>query len=81
MRNKIQSNKNTFLKRIFIKLCRFFNYEIIDQSNLEILTKNISANKNISIHGKKSITVPLGVTNIKKHYNISFNNLSCKFYT
>lgn len=69
MRKKIQSNKNTFLKRIFVKLCRIFNYEIIDQSNLEILTKNISANKNLSIHGKKSITVPLGVTNIKKHYN------------
>ena len=31
---KIQkSNKKSFLKKIFIKICRLLNFEIIDQSN------------------------------------------------
>ena len=43
---KIQNNNNNknFFKKIFIKICRIFGYEIIDQSNffiptLEIITK------------------------------------------
>ena len=29
------TNKTNFLKKIFIKLCRKFGYEIIDQSNFK----------------------------------------------
>ena len=53
---KIKNTKKTnFFKKIFIKLCRKFGYEIIDQSNfnLQLLKKNL--NETLSIQGKKSI--------------------------
>ena len=68
MKNKIYTKKKSAFKKLFINLCRFYNLEIIDQSNFEIPTRNISANENLSINGKKSITIPLGVTSINKKY-------------
>ena len=47
--------KNNILKKIFIKICRVLDYEIIDQNNFEIPTLNKKAYENISISGKKSI--------------------------
>jgi hypothetical protein len=71
--------KNNFLKKIFIKLCRILGYEIIDQNNFEIPTLNKDANENISILGKKSISIPLGEIKIKrkvKSLNIYFRTCS-----
>ena len=45
------SNKN-FLKKIFIKICRIFGYEIIDQSNLYVPTQEKGLDENLSIQGK-----------------------------
>ena len=42
---KEKKNKN-FLKKIFIKVCRIFGYEIIDQSNFFVPTQNKSLNEN-----------------------------------
>jgi hypothetical protein len=58
--------KNNFLKKFFIKLCRSLSYEIIDQNNFEIPTLNKNAYDNISIIGKKSISIPLGEVKIKR---------------
>jgi len=58
--------KNNFLKKFFIKLCRNLGYEIIDQNNFEIPTLNKNAYDNISIIGKKSISIPLGEVKIKR---------------
>ena len=58
--------KNNFLKKIFIKLCRNLGYEIIDQNNFEIPTLNKNAQDDISIIGKKSISIPLGEVKIKR---------------
>ena len=52
--------KNIFLKKIFIKICRFFGYEIIDQNTFEIPTLNKALNEDISAQGVKSINLPLG---------------------
>ena len=57
--------KNPF-KKIFIKICRIFGFEIIDQSNYEVPTLNKSLEENLSIPGKKSITVPLGQIKITR---------------
>ena len=57
--------KNPF-KKIFIKICRIFGFEIIDQSNYEVPTLNKSLDENLSIPGKKSITVPLGQIKITR---------------
>ena len=63
------SRKANFLKKIFIKLCRLFGFEIIDQSNFNSPTLNKDLNETLSIQGKKSITLPLGQINIKNKIN------------
>jgi hypothetical protein len=66
MKNKQVSKKNSFLHKFFIKLIRKFGYEVIDQSNLYIPSKNLEANKNLSKSGKQSISIPLGKTEITR---------------
>ena len=66
MKNQDNSLKNGFLKKIFIKICRFFGYEIIDQSKYEVPTLNKNLNETLSIPGKKSITIPLGELSITR---------------
>lgn len=68
MKNKIISKKN-FISKLIIKIIRKLGYEIIDQSNLNIPTSNLSATENLSKSGTKSITVPLGMTNITNKIN------------
>ena len=65
---KIQNHKlkNSFSKKIFIKICRLFGYEIIDQSNFNIPTQQKNLNENLNIQGKKSITLPLGETKVSR---------------
>ena len=64
---KIKStHKNNFLKKLFIKLCRFFGYEIIDQNYFTFPVSNKNSNENLSIQGKNSISIPLGKTNITR---------------
>ena len=58
--------KNTFLKKLFIKLCRKIGFEIIDQSNFYIPTKNAYLNQNLNIINKKNITLPLGEIKITR---------------
>ena len=63
------TGKTYFLKKIFIKLCRLFGFEIIDQSNFSSPTLNKDLNETLSVQGKKSITLPLGQINIKNKIN------------
>ena len=62
---KIKNNKS-FLKKIFIKLCRIFGYEIIDQNNLTIPTSDKVINQNLSKLGINSINLPLGEVKITR---------------
>ena len=64
-KQKNQTTKN-FLKKIFIKVCRIFGYEIIDQSNFYVPTQEKKLDENLNIQGKKSITLPLGETKISR---------------
>ncbi len=66
MKNKILSQKKSFLNKFFIKLIRKFGYEVIDQANLNIPSKNSEANENLSESGKRSINIPLGKTEITR---------------
>ena len=63
------TQKNNFFKKIFIKFCRLLGYEIIDQSNFRSTTLDKDLNENLSIQGKKSITIPLGQIDIKNKIN------------
>ena len=60
------TKKNNFLKKLFIKLCRIIGYEIVDQSNLYLPTSEKLANQNLSVLGKKNISIPLGETKINR---------------
>ena len=66
MKNKPTNSKKTFLNKFFIKLIRKFGYEVIDQANLYIPSKNLMANKNLSESGVQSINIPLGKTEITR---------------
>tara|TARA_B100000965_G_scaffold401426_1_gene425248 strand:- start:318 stop:1364 length:1047 start_codon:yes stop_codon:yes gene_type:complete len=66
MKNKTFSQKKSFLDKFFIKLIRKFGYEVIDQANLNIPTKNQEANEILSESGKLSINIPLGKTEITR---------------
>ena len=67
---KIQkSNKKSLLKKIFIKICRLFNFEIIDQSNFTVPTLKKKLDENLSITGRKSITLPMGEIKLTRQIN------------
>ena len=42
--------KNNFLKKIFVKLCRLFGFEIIDQSTFKSPTLEKGLNETLSIY-------------------------------
>ncbi len=67
-KQKNYPNQN-FLKKIFIKICRIFGYEIIDQGNLYVPTQEKRLDENLSIQGKKSINLPLGEIKITRKIN------------
>ena len=66
MKDKPVMQKKSYLHKFFIKLIRKFGYEIIDQSNLYIPSKNLEANQNLSENGKSSTSIPLGKTEITR---------------
>ena len=67
---EIKSKKQTnFIKKILIKICRIFGYELIDQSTLEFPVSNKNYQDLISIPGKKSISLGLGETKITRKIN------------
>ena len=65
---KVQKNstKKGFFKQIFVKICRIFGYEIIDQSNFYVPTQKKTLDENLSIQGEKSIALPLGEVEISR---------------
>ena len=66
MKKQNSSHKNKFFKKIFIKICRLFGFEIIDQNNFFVPTQNKKLNENLNVQGKKSITLPLGEIKITR---------------
>jgi hypothetical protein len=65
---KIQKKayKTSFFKKIFIKVCRLFDYEIIDQSNFYLPVTNQEINEDLSKVGKRSLTMPMGKIDITR---------------
>jgi len=69
MKTQNNERKTSFLKKIFVKICRIFGYEIIDQGSFFVPTQNKLLDENLSIHGKKSINLPLGEIKISRKVN------------
>ena len=66
MKKQNSQIRTNFFKKIFIKICRIFGYEIIDQSNFYVPTQEKKLDENLNIQGEKSITLPLGETRISR---------------
>ena len=65
---KIQKKtyKTSLFKKIFIKVCRMLDYEIIDQSNFYLPVTNQEINEDLSKVGKRSLTMPMGKIDITR---------------
>ena len=65
---KVQNKtiKSSFLKKLFVKLCRAFDFEIIDKGNLSLPVTNRKGSKNLSSIGKESLVLPMGRLKIKR---------------
>ncbi len=63
---EIKSKRNNPFKKVFIKICRFFGVELIDQSSFSIPTSSKSINEALSTPGKNSIVLPMGKISITR---------------
>ena len=54
------------MKKFFIKICKLFGFEIIDQNEFISPTLNKELNEDLSILNKKSIILPLGEVKITR---------------
>ena len=66
MKNIKNTKKTSFIKKIFIKLCRKLGYEIIDQNKFEVPTLNQKISDDLSVLGYNSINLPLGEIKITR---------------
>ena len=54
------------MKKLFIKICKLFGFEIIDQNRFSSPTLNKELNENLSTFNEKSIILPLGKVDISR---------------
>ena len=66
MKSQNKNYKSNIFKKIFIKICRLLKFEIIDQGSLYLPVNDKFANEELSITGKKSLTIPMGIINITR---------------
>ena len=60
MKIKNKANKKSWFKKIFIKICRLLDYEIIDQSNFYLPVTDQHINEDLTKVGKRSLNIPMG---------------------
>ena len=58
--------KNSFFEKFLIKLNRLFGFEIINNSNYDIISLDKNGSENLSSLGEKSITIPMGSLDITR---------------
>ena len=78
MRQIEKTYKRGILKKLFIKLCRLFGYELIDQSNLELPVSGIKGSNLMSIPGVKSISLGSGETCVAEAAHGTLRRSSCR---
>ena len=66
MKIRKKANKTSLFKKIFIKVCRMLDYEIIDQSNFYLPVTNQEINADLSKIGQSSLTMPMGKIEITR---------------
>ena len=65
---KVQNKtiKSKLLKRLFIRVCRIFDFEIIDQGNLNLPVINKKSPEILSKIGQQSLVIPMGKIKITR---------------
>ena len=58
--------KSNLLKRLFIKICRIFDFEIIDQGNLHLPIMDKKSPEILSKIGQQSLVLPMGKIKITR---------------
>ena len=66
MKIKNKANKKSWFKKIFIKICRLLDYEIIDQSNFYLPVTDQHIDEDLTKIGKRSLTIPMGNVEITR---------------
>ena len=66
MKVQNKTRKSNFLKKLFIKFCRFFDFEIVDQGDLSFPISNKKGSKYLSNLGDQSLVLPMGRIKIKR---------------
>ena len=66
MRVQNKTRKSNFFKKLFVKFCRAFDFEIIDQGDLSLPVTNRKGSENLSSIGKESLVLPMGRIKIKR---------------
>ena len=66
MKIRKKAIKTSLFKKIFIKVCRMLDYEIIDQSNFYLPVTNQEINADLSKIGQSSLTMPMGKIEITR---------------
>ena len=66
MKIKNKANKKSWFKKIFIKICRLLDYEIIDQSNFYLPVTDQHIDGELTKIGKRSLTIPMGKVEITR---------------
>jgi len=66
MKIKKKTNKKSWFKKVFIKICRLLDYEIIDQNNFYLPVTDQHINEDLSKVGKRSLTIPMGKVEITR---------------
>ncbi len=69
MREIKSTKKTNFIKKILIKICRKFGYELIDQNTLEFPVSSKNYGDLLSVPGNKSISLGLGGVSITRKVN------------
>tara|TARA_Y100000591_G_scaffold209283_1_gene181366 strand:- start:49 stop:291 length:243 start_codon:yes stop_codon:yes gene_type:complete len=54
------------MKKLFIRICKLFGLELIDQNRFSSPTLNKELNQDLSILNEKSIIIPLGQVKITR---------------
>ena len=66
MKTQNKNSKSNIFKKMFVKICRLLKFEIIDQENLYLPVADKFASEELSVVGKKSLTIPMGITDITR---------------
>lgn len=66
MKDQNKTIKSNFLKRLFIKVCRIFDFEIIDQGNLHLPIMDKKSPEILSKIGHQSLVLPMGKIKITR---------------